>query len=603
MTVPRVFISYSRDSEENKQRVLDLANRLRALGIDAWIDQYSPPPPEGWAVWTERQMRAAHWIVLVCTETFLRRFDLQEVGGKGRGVAYEAQLLRGLIYDGTGQSVRAVPVLFRAEDQKYVPEQLLAHSRYLLPAEYDRLLRHFRGEPEVVAPPLGETQSASSSPVAALPPIHVQSLGAPEAEPSTEHSQSLSPASTKAVPRSVRPRTKRVLIVAACPSDMARLALGKELREICHLLRHSSSVPYQVRVLPAATERDVRDAILAMKPDILHFAGHGAASGMLFEKEDGRAEVMTGAALVHWLKVVTRSQKRRLELAVLNFCHSENMLTELADIADVVVGPTASISDSMAVTFSVGLYVGLSSGCTGAFSYHLGCSALEMNSLSDRAPMGIYGIRCQIEPGDVIATQRESTLTLAFLASEPHNASRLALDRELRGIHRAVDGKLLRIEPRWATRVIDFLQTLVDIRPTVVHLTGHGRDNGTFVFETDHDSVVCHASSLALAKALSLFHSNIRCAVLLFSNSIQVAERLADVLEFVISISGPVSDETCQKFSEVFYQLIASKLSYGEAFLATVSVLRGRNDAGLFSITGFGTIEASSPLSKSPRTI
>lgn len=36
---PKVFISYSHDTVEHQERVLDLADRLRADGIDAEVDQ------------------------------------------------------------------------------------------------------------------------------------------------------------------------------------------------------------------------------------------------------------------------------------------------------------------------------------------------------------------------------------------------------------------------------------------------------------------------------------------------------------------------------------------------------------------------------------
>ena len=44
--VPRVFISYSHDSARHQKRVVDLADRLRADGIDAEIDQYNASPRE-----------------------------------------------------------------------------------------------------------------------------------------------------------------------------------------------------------------------------------------------------------------------------------------------------------------------------------------------------------------------------------------------------------------------------------------------------------------------------------------------------------------------------------------------------------------------------
>ena len=37
---PKVFISYSHDSTEHAERVLELSNRLRRDGVDCMIDQY-----------------------------------------------------------------------------------------------------------------------------------------------------------------------------------------------------------------------------------------------------------------------------------------------------------------------------------------------------------------------------------------------------------------------------------------------------------------------------------------------------------------------------------------------------------------------------------
>jgi hypothetical protein len=51
MASSTVFISYSHDSPDHETKVLALANRLRADGIDAVLDQYEDFPPEGWELW------------------------------------------------------------------------------------------------------------------------------------------------------------------------------------------------------------------------------------------------------------------------------------------------------------------------------------------------------------------------------------------------------------------------------------------------------------------------------------------------------------------------------------------------------------------------
>jgi hypothetical protein len=83
---PRVFISYSHDSDEHRDRVLELANRLRADGIDAIIDQYVQSPREGWPGWCEAEIEKANFVLMVCTEIYLRRVRHKEERGAGRGV-------------------------------------------------------------------------------------------------------------------------------------------------------------------------------------------------------------------------------------------------------------------------------------------------------------------------------------------------------------------------------------------------------------------------------------------------------------------------------------------------------------------------------------
>ena len=95
---PTVFISYSHDSQEHLDRVLAFANRLRVDGIDAAIDQYEVSPPEGWPVWMERQVRESDFVLVICTETYLKRAERREDPGKGLGVIWESFLTYQHIY-------------------------------------------------------------------------------------------------------------------------------------------------------------------------------------------------------------------------------------------------------------------------------------------------------------------------------------------------------------------------------------------------------------------------------------------------------------------------------------------------------------------------
>jgi hypothetical protein len=121
---PRVLISYSHDSEEHKQRVLALTRRLRGEGIDCRLDRFVRDPPEGWPKWMEREVEAADKVLVVCTETYHRRFKGNEEAGVGLGVQWEASLIRQILYEAGAVNTRFIPVIFKQEDALFVPISL-----------------------------------------------------------------------------------------------------------------------------------------------------------------------------------------------------------------------------------------------------------------------------------------------------------------------------------------------------------------------------------------------------------------------------------------------------------------------------------------------
>ena len=85
----QVFISYSHDSPIHVDRILVLSERLRAEGVDCRIDQYEQSPAEGWPLWCERQVEQSTFVLVACTETYLRRFKGEEASQIGLGVTCE----------------------------------------------------------------------------------------------------------------------------------------------------------------------------------------------------------------------------------------------------------------------------------------------------------------------------------------------------------------------------------------------------------------------------------------------------------------------------------------------------------------------------------
>jgi SEFIR domain len=167
---PKVFISYSHDSPEHAERVLNFANQLRGDGIDAEVDQYEVSPLEGWPAWSERQIEEADFVLMVCTDPYHRRVRGQETQGTGLGVVWEARIIRQSLYDAGAVSDKFIPVVFSGDTPDAIPKPVRGWTWYVVDndAGYQDLRRRLSGQRSVVRPALGATRgSCSKGPPAA----------------------------------------------------------------------------------------------------------------------------------------------------------------------------------------------------------------------------------------------------------------------------------------------------------------------------------------------------------------------------------------------------------------------------------------------------
>lgn len=154
MNKPTIFISYSHDNESHRERVLALSERLRNDGLETRLDRYvNGAPPEGWPRWMLNQLDAADYVLVVCTETYYRRFRGHEEPDKGKGVDWEGALITQELYDVRNKTLKFVPVLFSADHHSFIPEPLRSLMHYTLTSEgnyqslYDFLLGQAGIEP------------------------------------------------------------------------------------------------------------------------------------------------------------------------------------------------------------------------------------------------------------------------------------------------------------------------------------------------------------------------------------------------------------------------------------------------------------------------
>lgn len=167
---------------------------------------------------------------------------------------------------------------------------------------------------------------------------------------------------------------KTILVLAANPVDTQPLRLDKEIREITEGLRRASNRDdYNLKSVLASRQEDVRRAMLEYKPCIVHFCGHGDASGIAFENQLGESQLVTKEALSGFFKLFAE----HVECVVLNACYSQSQAEAIAEHISNVVGMQGTIDDAKAIQFSVAFYDALGAGKSVAFAYELALNATQ----------------------------------------------------------------------------------------------------------------------------------------------------------------------------------------------------------------------------------
>ena len=162
----RVLISYSHDTKKHMKRALDLANRLRQDGVDAYLDQYqATPPPEGWPYWYEKQIEAADFVLIVCSKNYTNLLSHHETNTRNLSVLWERRLVLQLLYDAGSVRQKFVPILFAAESSYHIPLPLRDVTSYAVWTDrgYEALIVLLTGQPFTTRPRLEAVAGATQS--------------------------------------------------------------------------------------------------------------------------------------------------------------------------------------------------------------------------------------------------------------------------------------------------------------------------------------------------------------------------------------------------------------------------------------------------------
>jgi tetratricopeptide (TPR) repeat protein len=196
---------------------------------------------------------------------------------------------------------------------------------------------------------------------------------------------------------------KKIVLLAAEPTDAAHLRLQEEVREIQEGLKLSRNRDaFDFKPVLAVRTRDMQDALRSEEPNIVHFSGHGNKAGeLLVEDREGRAHPIAPAPLAELFSLCTH----HVECVVLNACYSEIQAQVIADHIPYVIGTSTAINDRAAIAFSIGFYRALGDGKPFEEAFRWGSSQLHLDFPNQVAPV------MKAKPGGIHA--RTATEALA----------------------------------------------------------------------------------------------------------------------------------------------------------------------------------------------
>lgn len=167
----RVFISYAQEpgSADENRIVRELWVFLRSCGVDARLDLSAERRRQDWALWMSEQVREADHILVIASQRYRERAEGRAGPDAGRGVQWEARLIRDAFYRDPHAVDRFLPVVLPGQTLDGVPDFLAAGSATVYRVDQftlagaESLLRLLTGQPAYPDPPVG------AAPV--LPPV------------------------------------------------------------------------------------------------------------------------------------------------------------------------------------------------------------------------------------------------------------------------------------------------------------------------------------------------------------------------------------------------------------------------------------------------
>lgn len=171
-------------------------------------------------------------------------------------------------------------------------------------------------------------------------------------------------------------------------TEKTKLKLEKETREIQEAITKSlnrDSIHFETRL--AVRTSDLFQAINEVNPTIIHFSGHGTATGELVLQDNGdQPKFVDIEAIVKMIEASTDN----LRLVVFNNCFSSLFAESVSEIVEASIGMNDTISDEAAIIFASQLYSAIGFGNSLEKAFNQAKSRLLLEGINEDLTPELY---------------------------------------------------------------------------------------------------------------------------------------------------------------------------------------------------------------------
>jgi hypothetical protein len=159
--------------------------------------------------------------------------------------------------------------------------------------------------------------------------------------------------------------------------------------------------------------------------------------------------------------------------------------------------------------------------------------------------------------------------TILFLSANPSDTARLRLGQEMRDIKEKLQVAKMQdhfsFHEMTSVRPGDLSQAVHDVEPQIIHFAGHGKSTGELCFENE-DGEIHEVQPDALASLFELIANQVGCVILNACYSKIQAKVIAKHIDYVIGMSGEISDKAAITFAVGFYKALGGGRLFEEAY-------------------------------------